>query len=274
MTGRLAERIRRIFGTSSAALEERVLAGRSVVGTPGFLRQKTDYDDAWTFALTAHYRTIMDVGANRGFTALLALLSAGSESKRLLLVDANSAALGVACENLCLNGFSANVAFHCGLVSEMVGEEVDFFTVGTGDAGSIYRSHARTAVRQDQRRRMVTSTIDAIASARNFVPDLVKIDVEGAELKALKGAGTIGHSEAIFFVEMHALKDRPMVESAAAVMQWAAENGRTAYYMKHHVPLDSPDMIADRGRCHLLIIKSTQAYPEYLKAIRQGSPVS
>ena len=269
----LIDIIKKAIGKKEDEVSERTLAGHHVFGTPAVLRQSPDYDDGWLYALAKHHARIMDVGANRGFTALLASVAGDPKTRRLLLVDANPAALGVACQNLCMNGFGKGVVFHRGLVSDEVGKDMDFFTVGAGDAGSIYASHAKSAARQEQSYRLKSTTIDAIAAEHDFVPDLVKMDVEGAELDALRGAVEVARSNAVFFIEMHALDNRPMVESARQVIEWAKANGRTPYYMKHHQELTSPEMIADRGRCHLLILKDNQEYPEYLKSIPQGSPI-
>ena len=269
----LIERIRTAIKNEDDEVSERMLAGRRIFGTPAVLRLDPDYDDAWLFALASYHKNIMDVGANRGFTALLASLAGAPDTKRLLLVDANPAALGVACQNLTMNGFGKGIVFQRGLVADEVGKEVEFFTIGAGDAGSVYQSHAKSAARKQQSCRLTTTTIDALAAKHDFVPDLVKMDVEGAELDALKGAVNVAKSDAAFFIEMHSLDNRPMVESARAVIAWSKANGRTAYYMKQHAPLVDPTTIAHRGRCHLLILKQEQDYPDYLKSIPQSSPL-
>lgn len=259
---------------SAPKVEQYTLAGRSVLGTSGLIRTKPDYDDAWYYALAARHPLIMDIGANRGFTALVALLAGDPEATRLLLVDANPEALGVACQNVCMNGYGKGITFQRGLVSDVVGKEMDFFTVGPGDAGSIYASHAKTAARQQQSMKLTSTTVDALAETHEFQPDLVKIDVEGAELDVLKGAVNVAKSHAKFFIEMHDIAERKMAVSAQAVIDWSAANGRTAYYMKEHTPLDDAQMIAHRGRCHLLIIPSGEEYPAYLKPIEQRAPVT
>ncbi|MGK0186925.1 MAG: FkbM family methyltransferase [Verrucomicrobiales bacterium] len=255
-------------------VEESTLAGRQVLGTAGLIRDNPDYDDAWYYALAARHPCIMDVGANRGFTALVALLAGNPETMRLLLVDANPEALGVACQNVTMNGYGKGITFQRGLVSEAVGNEIAFFTVGPGDAGSVYASHAKTAARKQQSMKLTTTTVDALSEIHDFQPDLVKIDVEGAELDVLKGAVTVAKSAAKFFIEMHDIEERKMAVSAQAVIDWAAANGRTAYYMKEHTPLTDAQMIAHRGRCHLLIIPSSEEYPTYLKPIAQRAPIT
>ena len=266
--------LKRILNRNAPRIAEGTVAGRRVLGTPSTVRNKPDYDDAWYFALAARHAKIMDVGANRGFTAMLALLAGDSDKKRVLLVDANAEALGVACQNLCLNDLGRRAIFHRGLVSDEVGKEVEFFTIGPGEAGSIYASHAKSAARQQQSSTLKTTTIDAIAAEHDFEPDLVKLDVEGAELDALKGAKRIAGTDALFFVEMHDLEARPMEKSARALIEWAEGCDRSIYYLKQHERLTDPKTIAHRGRCHLLILKNSRDYPAYLKPIAQCTPVT
>ena len=173
-----------------------------------------------------------------------------------------------------MNGFGKNVTFQQALVSDSVGKEIEFFTVGPGEAGSVYASHAKSAARKRQSSKLTTTTIDALAETHGFQPDLVKIDVEGAELDALNGAKKVAQSPATFFVEMHDIEERKMAVSAQAVLDWAGETGRTVHYMKHHAPLTNAQTIAHRGRCHLLIMPNDQEYPAYLKPIEQKSPIS
>ena len=270
----LKEVFKSAIDRGTTPVEEITLAGRHLLATEGMFRSAPDYDDAWYYALAARHPTIIDVGANRGFTALLALVAGNPDNKRLLLVDANPEALGVACRNVCMNGFGRNITFQQGLVSDVAGKQVSFFTVGPGDAGSVYASHAKTAANQQKSSVMTTTTVDALADLHGIQPDLVKIDVEGAELDVLKGAARVAQSKAPFFIEMHDLQERKMAVSAQAIIDWCAANGRTPYYMKLHEPLTYPQTIAHRGRCHLFIIRSDQEYPAYLKSIAQGTPIT
>ena len=258
---------------SGPTVVEKTIGDRRVLITRSIQKRRHDYDEAWYFALALRHSKIMDVGANRGETALLALMAGDTGSKRMLLVDANAEALGVACHNVCLNDLGKAVVFRRGLVSDEAGKELEFFTVGPGEAGSIYASHAKSASQKNQRIKLTTTTIDALAEEQDFSPELIKIDVEGAELDALKGAERLAETNAIFFVEMHDLDHRPMLESARILIQWAEENGRTVHYLKDHTPLTEPETIANRGRCHVLILKKEQEYPEYLRQIGQRSPI-
>jgi len=64
------------------------------------------------------------------------------------------------------------------------------------------------------------TTLDALA-ARFGVPDLVKLDVEGLELEALKGAKTLFGRTDVFIVEVGLYRfgtDRPMLHEVVAYM--------------------------------------------------------
>lgn len=56
--------------------------------------------------------------------------------------------------------------------------------------------------------------------------------------------------------------------------EWCAEVGYGAWYLKEHVRLTQPEPIAHRGRCHLLVQPSDWEYPEWLRSIPQGAPVT
>ena len=249
------------------------IAGVSLVCTPGVFRATPDYDDAWYYALAKRANRILDIGANKGYTAILALIS-NSGNKELLLVDANSHALGMACENICMNNLKGRVMFHQALVADTPGVEMEFYSVGAGDAGSIHASHAKTASKLGMSRLLPTSTIDHILQEFQFNPDLVKIDVEGAETNALKGADSLGSTEARIFVEMHRTENLSMKDAAETVLDWARSRDRTVYYLKRHQELTSGKEVEHRGKCHFLILKNSDSYPDYLRQISQGDEIS
>ncbi len=62
-----------------------------------------------------------------------------------------------------------------------------------------------------------------------------------------------------------------MSENAGRIILWCKELNYTAWYLKEKVALISPDHIAHRGRCHLLLQPSDWDFPEFLKDIEQGA---
>jgi FkbM family methyltransferase len=189
------------------------------------------------------------------------------------VVDANEDALRLAVDTLLKNGFSTNIRMACAFVSDANDEPVDFFTVGTGAAGSRYVTHAVTAASRGEKRTISTVTIDRLVSEFEVVPTLIKVDVEGAEVAVLRGGTeTARLHRSRWCVEMHAGDDaRPMRSTAADVITWCGSVDYVPYYLKEHQPLVDPETVAHRGRCHLLLLPREQKYPEWLRRVRQGA---
>src|SRR5690606_41695276 len=90
----------------------------------------------------------------------------------------------------------------------------------------------------------------------------------------LEGAvKTASHKKAIFFVEMHSPAELPMDKNASLVLQWCESNAYKVYYLKNATELMDAKEIANRGKCHLLLLPEEQPFPEYLKNIKEGSPL-
>ncbi len=253
------------------ALQTTTLLGHPVKVLPGTVRQQPDQDDAWFVWLAAHRKRLYDVGANVGFTALVAALK-GME--RILLIDPNPVALSRAAANLIYNNLAAHSSYITAFASDRVGEVVPFYTVGAGAAGSMYKGHAKTAAATGSVIHVPTTTIDKLVEEQGWVPDFIKIDVEGAESKVLEGAiQTARSGQPWIMVEMHSPPELPMVENARLVLDWCCQVDYQAWYMKEAVVMETPDLIAHRGKCHLLLLPKDEAYPTALAAIPQRAPL-
>lgn len=249
-------------------VEQEVL-GRPLRVRYGTLRAKPDKDDAWLLACALRAEHILDVGANVGQAALLMLRSASVHS--IILVDPNPAALAVAAEQLIHNHLSAGARFVTAFVAEREGEMVEFWTVGTGSAGSRYAGHAQTAARKGHSFPVPTTTVDRICEQGDMLPDLVKVDVEGAEHEVLLGSRVLaGHQQTRFFVEMHSPPELPMLENARRVLDWCRETGYAAWYLTDKSLLTAPEQIQHRGRCHLLLQPGDWSFPAWLEGIEQS----
>lgn len=237
----------------------------------GSLRQSPDYDDAWLLACAQRANAVFDVGANVGQSALLCLALAGV--KTVVLVDAGEKALSVAAENLIVNGLSARARFVCAFASDRDGEEQDFWTIGTGAAGSMYKNHAVSAAAAGAVQRVPTTTLDSLAEHFGIVPDLVKMDIEGAERLALAGSTKIMEGrQTRFLVEMHK-SALSMADNTASVLELCKDKDYIAWYLKDGTRLDSPQVLAHRGRCHLLLQPSDWPFPDWLVGIPQSAPL-
>lgn len=264
--------LERTFGLvpRKKALEN--ILNKSFFLAKGTFRDVADYDDAWLLALAHEARNVYDVGCNIGQASLLLLWPGKVEN--LVLVDPNPSALSVCAENLIFNGLSYKARFVCAFASSEAGKMVDFFTVGTGSAGSMFQNHAVTAKNVGSSFKVPTTSLDSLYFQYGVLPDLVKIDVEGAESLVLNGAQKIAtQHKTRFLVEMHSIPELPMEDNAMRVMEWCESTGYRPWYLKEKVILEEPRQIAGRGRCHLLLLPTGTSFPIYLKSLEQGDPL-
>ena len=253
-------------------MEDKVLGKNKLRLVRGTVTQKSDYDDMWFYSLTKISRNIYDIGANIGFSSLISNLN--SNVKNILLVDPNPEALSIASKNLIQNNLAYNCNFFLGFVGEECDKEIPFYTIRYGAAGSMYRGHAKTASKLNSFFTVKTITIDKLFEIYEYIPDLIKIDVEGAEYFVLKGAVKLAHlKKTRFLVEMHSPDELPMDKNAQLILKWCNENQYSAWYMKEEKILSSPQQISHRGRCHLLIQPENWDYPHEIIGIKQGQKI-
>ncbi len=269
LTERLISSIRTRLGLPPALVTRRVL-GRTVRVRHGSVRDIPDYDDGWMLAMLGRATVFIDAGCNLGWLSLLSCLE--NAARQVVCIDANPQALSFAAENLFINGYSSRIRFVQSFLSDQDGETVDFYALGAGEAGSRFASHARSASATGRTLHIASITLDSLCLELSMEPDLIKVDVEGAESAVLRGARQIASQFGPqFIVEMHATGEMPMKTNAQQVLAWCREVDFKAFYLKEHQEIRSSDPIEHRGRCHLLLQPSGQPYPQMLTKIAQGA---
>ena len=260
------------FIDKSFIFKDTELCGVQLKLLKGTLRNKADQDDAWWFYLSKHHHVIFDIGCNIGYTALLALIQ--NPNKRMILVDPNPEALKRAAMTIIENNLGSSLSYMSAFVGETVDETVKFYTVGSGAAGSMYASHAVTAASNNMFLNVKTVTLDYLYEYYELQPDLIKIDVEGAETLVMKGAKTIAkETRCTFFIEMHHVEGLGMENATQLMIDWAKEMDYRVWYLKTKTVLTTPELVKNRGKCHLLLMPKDKAFPEYLNAIPQSAPL-
>jgi len=248
------------------------LCGIPLKTYPGTIRKQTDQDDAWFFYLAKHHKVVFDIGANVGYTAMMAMIQ--DPHREYVLVDPNPLALQKAQGNLLNNNLGFKACYYAGFVSNENDESVKFYTVGAGAAGSMYASHAETASAMNSFMNVTTVTLDHLSDYYGMQPDLVKIDVEGAETLVLQGANRLASdARCTFFVEMHDVDNLSIEEATNWIIEWCKGHRYKVWYLKTGEALDSGEPLRERGKCHLLLLPEDQSYPSYLEGIKQSAPL-
>ena len=237
--------------------------GKTIKCIKNSFRKTKDTDDDWFNSLAKNATVIFDIGCNIGYTALLGLTN--ENVKKMLLVDPNPEALFIAHKNLIANNLIGKTSTFVSFVSDLNDKEVDFYTIGHGAAGSIYKSHAETAASLNSFIKVKTVTLDFLSSYFELIPDFIKIDVEGAEFQVLEGAKeTVLKSKCKILVEMHSNQDLTMFENANNLLKWCKEVEYNAWYLTNKEILVTPEIIKKRGRCHVLLLPKNNFFPSYL----------
>jgi len=142
--------------------------------------------------------TVIDVGANVGAYTLLFATWAGS-SGRVFAFEPSVASRSGLERHLRLNELSDRVSVRPEAVGEITGT-VSFRDTGTdGDNRIVTAAH-------DKARVVPSVSLDDFCVAHGLTPEVIKIDIEGAELAALRGARrTIAArgAQLALFVELH-----------------------------------------------------------------------
>jgi FkbM family methyltransferase len=142
--------------------------------------------------------TVMDIGANVGAYTLLFATWAGS-SGRIFAFEPSVASRSGLERHLDLNGLSERVSVRAEAVAGTTGM-VSFKDTGSnGDNRMLAEAHGDSRV-------VPSVSVDDFCATHGLAPDVIKIDVEGAELAVLRGARqTIAArgGRLALFVELH-----------------------------------------------------------------------
>ncbi|HYV25959.1 MAG TPA: FkbM family methyltransferase [Candidatus Eisenbacteria bacterium] len=127
--------------------------------------------------------TFYDVGANAGFFTLVAARLVGQQGKCIAFDPSpdNHASIS---EQIQLNGLS-----NCTAVMEAVAEKSGIAKFSFSSPGSS-QGHLGESAKGEQQLEVDVTTLD-VASERSGKPDFIKLDIEGGEAAALRGAARI-----------------------------------------------------------------------------------
>ncbi len=163
--------------------------------------------------------TVIDVGANIGYNAIYAARLAGPQG-RVIALEPTPDTLTVLRRNIVASGL-ANVSVEPVAAGSIAGTR-DFFVRGEISAVNSLYPDSRYAHVTSVLRAPVTPLDDLVDGAA----DVVKIDVEGAELDVLEGMPRILRASGVtIIVEWDPLLQQTAGNSSDALPRWLLERG-------------------------------------------------
>ncbi|MBP8949007.1 MAG: FkbM family methyltransferase [Candidatus Promineofilum sp.] len=212
-------------------------------------RETGDRDYRVLQALARGRRCILDVGANVGLT-MLVMSATMADDGRIITFEASEDACALIRANAALNGLADRVLVVNALIAERSGLTLDFYGDAASGSASIipgYLSHHRPL-------RKVTLALDDFIAQSHIAPELIKIDVEGAELQVIAGLEqTMRTIRPDLFVELHAWGDVTVAGTAARLLPQLAPLNYCMVYLHSGEVVTDATVFTGRGRCHVLL---------------------
>ena len=186
--------------------------------------------------------TVLDVGANFGLYSVVGGRCVGEHGRVFSFEPSRMAS--VLADHLRLNGVAGRVDILRLVVSDEVGE-VEFWEGDDTGLASIARAAAERGVDEGHditRRICPATTLDAFCSSRKIAPDVIKIDVEGAELKVLRGAETfLRERQGSILLEVHPWALGEFGDTQETMWSWLDSLGWTATHLYSRGSSTNPD---------------------------------
>ena len=170
-------------------------------------------------ALTADKRRFLDIGSLHGIFSLA--FAAAHPEGQVLAIDASPIAFSKLLYNVHANRFANIQTVECAV----------------SDAPGILRmhyewEHAVSAGTQDDAPEVMgveKRTGDDLCESHDFIPDAIKIDVEGHEMKVLRGlSNVLSRNRPLVFLEIHPRRLIEDGDSVAAVAAYFFDKGYRA----------------------------------------------
>jgi FkbM family methyltransferase len=178
--------------------------------------ERGEADLAFLRRLTQGASCVLDVGANVG-TASLVMLQDMADDGVVYAVEPSEAACQVAQRNARLNGVADRVHVVNVLAGARTGEVTAFHWDGVSPQGSVV-GRPRGGGGSVMMKACVT--LDCLVTGLSLRPEVVKVDVEGAEGDVLRGAaGVLAEHRCMVALELHAWKGVSVGENATGILE-------------------------------------------------------
>lgn len=204
---------------------ERKIHGEQAIRLNPRYRSITENSEPTVFEyLKSHAQSggiVLDIGANVGVFSLLMARWVG-EAGQVYAFEPAPESLRALHNHVQLNQLSERIMVVGQAVSDMVGEAT-FYAHSYNGENSLNSGH-RQRVPTARAVRVPVTTVDAFCAAECVAPTLLKIDIEGFEWHALRGAKeTLARYRPNVLVEVHPMNWAEIGESpetAAETLQW------------------------------------------------------
>jgi FkbM family methyltransferase len=158
---------------------------------------------------------VYDIGANVGYISLV-LAKAVGEKGQVIAFEALPTNVDRLYENIHLNGLDSRIMVVPGAVTDESGE-VKFLVGPSGAMGKVNGSAGRKDLYHEAIEVSGIALDDFVYKDGNPIPQLIKMDIEGGEVLALKGmTRLISEARPLIFLELHG--------SEAASVAWEILN--------------------------------------------------
>ncbi len=166
---------------------------------------------------------VYDIGANIGVISLMLAMSPAGRNVRIHGFEPEPRNAARFLRNSIINGVSERVSVHQMAVGDSVGEVALFVQGATGEG----RHSVATDVGSTGSITVPMTTVAAFAAESDAVPDVLKIDIEGAEGRALAGMSDLlgsGKPREIL-MEIHRKGDGDRMPGGETIRNWLTTHG-------------------------------------------------
>ena len=188
---------------------------RAISEEASFVRRMWDY--------LSDGDVVYDIGANIGLLSLLLAQHARGKGSRVHCFEPEPRNFAQLQRNISQNGLGGRVVAHQLALAEREGDLELFVRGGPGEG-----RHSTVASKGSTGSiRVRAETVAAFAESSGTLPDLVKIDVEGAEGRVLAGMASLLRAGAPreIFMELHDKGDGDLMPEGTPIGQWLPEHG-------------------------------------------------
>lgn len=230
-------------------------------------RAKEDRDYKILQRLAEGKTCIFDIGANKGHASLVMVPSLADGGK-IFAFEASEAACNIIIRNAALNDLSSQIKVFNAVLNSNTGAIIDFHWEESSGGASIipgYLSHNEPI-------KKVSLAIDDFVLQMDLRPDLIKIDVEGAESAVIQGMKHVLKSmKPLVMVEVHSWEGVSIIDNVKQIIPTLNEVNYQMIYLQNKSYVEDLNVFQNRGRCHVLLIPVEVAIPEWLNDFNTAS---